>query len=396
MQEDKDIKRAVVATISLFTIKNSIFCNSNQLIKYNTYANFLIVVVIFLLYFRCVVNRKFRIKINLRSALINIMILCFILLTYLFNAGAYRYAYVIEDLTTFFSYSFFPLVFLPTCNNIEGIKKLMFKWGYAMSLAALMGFVLFYLNGSRDINGLTYSMSYGKNVCLPCLIMILKFRDERKWKDLLIAVSMIIFILLISSRFPLLYIMTYVLILFWNDLSKLARIICSMVTVSAAYFILADHYALIVKIISALPGFSSSSRTIAMLINGNVFNDSARSIIHDELIEKVNQSPIWGYGFGGGTYVLRGEATHGFIYDCFGSLGYVFGTALILISFLLIIITWWKNRDEQLGDIMLMFMCLFFPTITLQDSLFGAYRFWWLVAFVLYYKSKRGKDIYEY
>jgi|GEM_PF-6674606 len=396
MQEDNDIKNALVATIALFTIKNSIFCNSDVLAGYNATANYLIIVISIFLYLRCLVHRKLKIRINLTSMFIGIIIICFIIFSHLVNPAAFKYDYVIDDITTFFSYSFLPLIFIPTCNNICGIKKLMFKWGYVMVFAAIVGFFLFRFNGYRDINGLTYSMSYGKNICLPCLIMILKFRDEKKFKDLFLAALIIVFIVMIGSRFPLLYIMSYILILYWNDMNKISRVFFLIITVIVSFFMISDKFNFFINIIEKIPVFDSSSRTINLIKQGNELYDSARGEIHTMLIEKVNNSPIWGYGFGGGVYALSGESPHGFIYDCIGSLGYVFGTVFILVSFIFIIFTWWKNRNDDLGDIMLMFICLFFPTIALQDSIFSAYKFWWLIAFALYYKSKRRIETYEY
>ena len=339
--------------------------------------------------------RKMHLKINIISFSLCCAILIFILISYVFNMDAFGYDYVIDDLIMFFAYSFFPILLIPSFKDMDGLKELLFKWVYIMFAAAVVGFILFYLNGSRDINGNSYSMSYGKNIVFPCLIMILKFRDERKIKDLAYAIAMIIFMVLISSRFPLLYVLIYIFMLFWCDMNKIFRVMYFLCICVIGYLFLSDDLSLLVKLVENIPGIGNSSRTISMLRNGSIFFDSSRSVIHQQLLEKVEMSPVIGYGFGGGVFVLEGEASHGFVFDCLASLGFVFGIIFMFMSFSMIVYTWWKNRNDKFGDVILLFMCLFFPTITIQESLFNTYKFWWLIAFTIYYyKSKKKVKYY--
>lgn len=365
--------------ITMITSKNILCSNSLNLNKYNALFNIIILIYIFIKYFY--INLKYRkIYINKLSMLILLTITLFWCVSYVIHPEILSYDYIVDDITSFIAYSLLALLIIPTLTDLDILKEALYKYVYIMFIATLIGFVLFYFNGGKDINGLDYSMSFGKNAVFPCIILMSKFKFYKKLYDLFFSFSIIIFMLLISSRFPLLYILIYVFLSLFLKLNGMQKIIGIVLISFIGFVIVGYNIDIMDSIFSKLSFINTDSRTLKLLIGGNIADSSGRNYIHEKLISAISNSPIIGFGAGGSVLVLNGELAHGFLYDSLATFGFLCGGCFIYITFTWIFKTWKKTRNNRSGELIIVLSSCFFPTIMLQDSLFSAYRFWWLLA----------------
>ncbi len=384
--KDRRLSKILVLQICLFTAKNMIFSNYNLIMSYNTIANILIIFICAALFGVCEMKYGLTLRINNRSIILLSCVAIFWVLSIAFHPYLIRYGYIINDITEFVAYSTLAIIIIPNLSDKNELLDSFYKYSYFLFVAAMIAIVLFAINGNKDINGLRYSMAYGKNGVFPCVILLSKFKRDRKIYDLAMTIAILFGIISISSRFPLLYVAAYIIVsaIFSEQRSawKLTIAILFGIIMSSFYLFQKEIVGFILAILNKyLSGVSS--RTLQMLLSGELILDSGRDVIHQRLLNEINKHAITGYGAGGAVLLLNGELAHGFLYDSWANFGYIFGTTIIAISILAIIRKYRTTKERNIKELMLILGCCFFPTISLQDGFWTAYKYWWLVALCL-------------
>lgn len=390
---NKQIINILVFQIVILTIKNTIFCNYNAFIRLNGITNILIMGITLAALLITIAINHAKVYLVAFSGIMLSAVIAFCIGSFIVYPIIIQYSAIQSSLMDFAAYTFLAVLFLPAIHDPSYIINCFYKYTTVMFVACILSFYLFRLNGSRDINGLTYSMAYGKNAVFLCLIMLSRFFNTRKVVYMIEAAIVTLTIILIGSRYPLLYIFTYIIVeyLIRTKISVKKIVVCGLAVIAILTLPLWLN-----SVFNFLSAFLNSrgirSRTLSYLLGGNIMSDSNRNAIHERLIQGINTSPIFGYGFGGSVIILNGEFAHGFVYDAFGTFGYGLGTVIVVSSFIYIISSFIKEYKTDTGEMMIVLMCAFFPTIFIQDDFWGAYKYWWLliIAYVIR-KNRRTK-----
>lgn len=393
---DKDLAFFLFLFFFLTTAKNMLSINMTVLHRFTGIMNLAVYAVLLLMIVRLIVIQGYFFRINRTSLFILSGIVFFWVVSFVINRGIIRYSYIRGELKSFLVYALIGLIIFPLLNDPGIVLKYFYKYSYLMAGILFLGFVLFRLGGGLDENGFTYSMSYGNNAVMICLIFLSKFMKQRHPVDVIMAAFCGLCVFLIGSRFPLLYIAAFIAVRIFLSLQLSLRIIFAAVTgslLTACYVNLQSVLDILALLVSWIP---IESRTLSMLQTGAIAYDSGRELIHQKLFQRINESPFLGYGAGGAIIALDGEAAHSFVYDCIGTFGWCFGLLFLMLTFIPILKACYKQHRTNTGELMLILACGFFPTIFIQTSLWGAYRFWWLAALAIQFcHTKQNYQIYE-
>ena len=144
------------------------------------------------------------------------------------------------------------------------------------------------------------------------------------------------------------------------------------------FFIMFDGPSMI---ISFMEGQDIESRTLLLLLEGQITNDSGRSEIHNQLFEEILKKPLLGYGSFGGIYSSNIHQPHGLVYDMLASFG-ILGTVVLMVCLVLRTAKLVKSGKLAL-DLVLIFACTVVPISLIQMGFWSATRLWLFVALIL-------------
>lgn len=389
--------------ISIFWVllisKNLISDNLTDVGKFNGLINVFVYLVIVLYFVYMIHNMKGIFVLNLKSAYLLIVILLFVIVWMIVDPSRMSYDAIMDDMRNFISYSLSGIILISAMSESGLILKYLYKYIIFMFAALIIGFGLFFAGGGYNTAGVEYSMSYGNNAAFVCVLLCSKFNRTRNPIDLILACISFFAIIRIGSRFPILYIVAYLIVSFFLKLKGMGKMIVVILGGTVVTFVLRYWDCVTKFVIRITSNLDIQGRTVSYLKWGMLSYDNGRKIIHQNLIECISDSPVIGYGFGGGVVALKGEGAHSFLLDCFGNLGYVFGIPFVVVAFLCIFIAWYRQRSEDAGEVILVLGCCFFPTVNIQTTLWGGYRFWWMVALSISYftySKKRRSSYYRY
>lgn len=373
-----------VLSYALLTMKNLLTVGNSFVFEHNFEFNTLLLLFTFCLYgITFFIYRKF--TLNLTSCAWLAVIGLFWLGTYTYNPALFHYSHVGGDLVYFVIYSIPAFYVLSQLKDLSFLFKIFIHLRWFFLLVAL--FSVYCILSRGGISGTelyaTYSMSFGRNLILPSFFFLYKFFEKINVWDFIGFLACCVMIFLFGSRFPLLCISAYFLWKLWKYRYRRAIVLGSVIGViflTVLFFFWVEIITLLYDYLANV--FNMRSRSLLLLLNENfVNNDSGRSIIWNNLISKINESPIWGYGAGGGVVALDGELAHSFPLDTLANLGYIFGGLFLVYSGYLIFRTCYVNRFQRDNmEYIKMLLCCFLPICFIQLSMWTANHFWQLIA----------------
>ena len=287
----------------------------------------------------------------------------------------------ITSITSFFFYNFLPLIFLPTVKD----KKIYFNVqiaGARVFSVFVICICLFSLLTDSFVS--SYSMTFGAHLLLPCCTMCAIAIRDMRLKDILIAMAEIVFIVMYASRYPLICIASCIIafgIKYRFNKSRFRGmwvLLFLIVVLVLFFFIMFDGPSMI---ISFMEGQDIESRTLLLLLEGRITNDSGRSEIHNQLFEEILKKPLLGYGSFGGIYSSNIHQPHGLVYDMLASFG-ILGTVVLMVCLVLRTAKLVKSGKLAL-DLVLIFACTVVPISLIQMGFWSATRLWLFVALIL-------------
>lgn len=328
---------AFVLSSSLIMMKNILITGSELLYEKNASLNIGLMFVCALIYIYAIIKQK-KAKLNCRSFLILLTVIIFWLISMLTNKELLSYSYVLEDISSFVIYSLPAFFFLPMIKDYKKFIDEYHKIRHVFLIVIFISVILImnngYIQGSEN-RYLMYSMSFGRALIFPTILYFSAWFNTGKIKDLLCAIIISLFVLLFGSRFPLLCIGSFVIYkLIINRSIYKYKIYIMIFLFMIIFLIILFDYQIIDGISEyILSKFGIRSRSLSVLLAGDIGNDSGRSLIHNELMIHLKFSPIIGYGAGGSIVVLNNTLPHSIVLDIFGNFGFLFGSLFIFMQF---------------------------------------------------------------
>jgi hypothetical protein len=391
-----EISIALVLQVTLMLVKNMLVNSNSVFYVYNEKLNLILFVIIVFMYLRIFILYHKKIKLNMKSIMILLLITMFFLITLATNNNLLKYSYLISALGGFAVYSLPPLILLPMVHNTDTLLKYFYKTSYYAFVFATLSFVLFYTTSKTGVIS-DYSMSYGKAVMIPCLFLFSKAFSEKKIYDYVLAILCVIFIILVGSRYPLLCIVSFIAIQIIRHSKSTKKIFAAFALLASGSFLYAYMSHIATILFSFLVNLGLYSRTLRLIMGGIITSDSGRGQLHAQLIERINESPIIGYGFGGGYVALNDGLPHGLLLDIFANFGYLFGSIFIYLMITSIFKAYKYSKSNSFRELIVVFLCLFLPIATIGGGLWATDKLWWVIALCIFSsKQTFNRNIQNY
>lgn len=241
-------------------------------------------------------------------------VLLFFALTYLVHPEySYWYSreyfgvwdYVLRPDNGLYAYLFLRLLEDPKkilkCLRISAFLCFIY-YAYTFYQAISVGYWLTSWDG--ELMKSSYSLEFGYNLLLYALVFLYCALKEKKFLDWLMVGLCLFMILGGGSRGPLLDVLIFLVLFLLVELKngRAKYLILSLVAVLGFTFYFL--YAPILAFLSgALENVGISSRSIQMLLAGNISNDNGRIIIWRRAIQMIQENPF-GYGAMGSRHVI--------------------------------------------------------------------------------------------
>lgn len=374
--------KTYVMTYMLLMLKNMMVCVSPFIFKHNGAFNSLIGVISVTVYMLSLVKYGIY-RIRSKQMLAILMIAIYWIATYALVEDLFSYQYVKSTFTSFLLYSVPAFIFIPMISDIKVLMYYYYKHRYWFAFGTVCTFVLYLNNGIAETTNVynSYSMALGRAIMFPCILFYSSASFFKKRLDYLICFFCVAVIFICGSRFPLLCVFSYILIryIFDNGLNKrtLERFIFLLILLVMVVFFGKHILKIVTDIFDAI---GIESRNLKLFFNGMFISDSGRGEIRKQLYKKLIQSPIWGYGAGGGNRALDDGLSHNLILDIFANMGFVFGGVFLVYVAYKIYNAYIRLKKYNLEkDLILMFFCMVVPICWIQLELWSANNFWFLL-----------------
>ena len=219
-------------------------------------------------------------------------------------------------------------------KNMKRSAVLMYPYyAYQLLLALSRGYWI-----TTDANGRTvhfsYDLSYGYNVLIYALVFLFCALKHKKPMDIVLAAAGMGMILLGGSRGPFLCVVIFVglyILMTINNSKKKIQLFALFTTLGVSFLLL--YKKILLLAITIMDKLDMSSRTITILLEGDIADDNGREAILGAAIEMIEKNPF-GYGALGTRHVIYyvhdvGHC-HEILLEMLVDFGVIFGTILIL------------------------------------------------------------------
>lgn len=377
-KQDEVLIFTIVFQIALLASKNMFVTTFQAAYNFNTYFNTIIFVIMGFLYIRCFIITRFRIKFV--SFYIVFLSAAFLTATFAFNKNLFGYYYVLSSLEIFIVYCIPLILFVPLIHDIDKLLEYFYFASNFMAITAIICFVLI-VAGTETLRD--YSMSFGKAAMIPSIFLFSKAFRKGSIRDYILAILCTMTIFLLGSRWPLLCIGVFLIYGITNKLysNKKTFIPAFLAVISIAILIYINYMEILVGLNVIFSKMGVSSRTLTYLLNDSIAYDSGRSEIHAELLLKLKESPLFGYGAFGGNVTVG--LPHSFVLDTWANFGFLFGSIILIYSIYMTIYRYRINRSTSYGELVVIYACMIWPKITIGESFWSSDKYWMLMSLII-------------
>lgn len=250
---------------------------------------------------------------------------------------------------------------LKAVNNIIIAERALYYISWATFFLVVL-YSAFYLLGGFTIESYSMSFSYG------CLLPMIGLYRHRKLPSYIAAVLLFIIVLAIGSRGAAVVFLAYFL---YDILQSQKNGIIILIA-----FILIFAYLLLPVLGDYLSMIGINSRTLSLLLAGEISQDSGRSALYQEALQIIEENPL-GIGLFGDRVHLDGAYCHNIILEMAVNWGYVGVLIIGSIILFVLIITYLKSDRTNRNRIICYSLVLIGPLMVshsyLTDPNFGIY-----------------------
>lgn len=223
------------------------------------------------------------------------------------------------------------------------LKKVMLLLSY---IIFVLGVFYFYLLTVGKITFLSYSMTFSYYLLLPALV----FLNQKKIQFTFMFILICILMLMLGSRGALFIALVYAFLVTMLD-NKVRKYLI------LAVIILGISAGRILTFILTMENrIGVESRTLNMLMQGNITDSSERFYLYSKIWNDINDNPYFGKGIFGDRVILRGEYSHNIILEVLNNFGLIIGSGLILLLLFAAYRTFYNLNNES-KRMLLLFFC---------------------------------------
>lgn len=224
-----------------------------------------------------------------------------------------------------------------------------------------------------------YSMSVSYALALPTMVQINESIKHKKIYNILLACVGVVIVILYGARGPLLCLATMAIVKVWRyNKSPRKRITLILLALSASSLFMVYYKEIINCINIFLFEHGIYSRTLYLLINNRLLQNSGRDVLFNHYWDLAMEKPFFGWGVVGG-WIRDGLGPHNMLIEFFLAFGIIGGT---LISLAIIIMTArsFLIKEGILGDLLLIYTAINIVMFFVSGNFLGKPNLFILVA----------------
>lgn len=275
---------------------------------------------------------------------------------------------------------------------------LLLYYTYQLLHALSVGYWLY--NSTGEVEKWSYNLNYGYNQLLVMAIFGYYAMKEKKMFYWLLCGASVLEIVLGGSRGPLVGVAIFGIILiirYFKELDLRLRIVLIITSFLMILLFAGVGVESVLQLInSIIKKFGISSRTIEMLLQGEIAYDNNRSRIYMTAIQMIKNGGIFGYGAYGDRYVISDIAFVGYCHNLileilidFGILiGGFFCLRMLYASFKIMFLS---QKSEWSDIYMILFISI--TKLFLSGSYWYSEAFWGALAIWISYKREISRKI---
>lgn len=322
---------------------------------------------------------------------------------YFFTRIDYGLTRVIRPDCAIFAFLFFSLVDNPD-DMLRTIRKYaIFDFAYLILIQLIPALIN---GGWVDVNYMgkavkrMYSLSFGYAILLPSVIFLHRFMRERHWLSLVLAVVGIFFMITQGSRGSILMLCIFIGLMVISNIcekqsvskktAKIIGILCLLI------LLLFFGEVLIRRIVNLLVSHGVNSRTLEMLISGDIGDGTGRDLIWLEVIKGIRKGGILGNGvFGDRQYVYPlhyAAYSHNIVLEMvcsFGVVGILIVAMIFIQSFRMIL----ACKDRVWRELFIIFFSVSCQLL-ISMSFWYVWEFWAAAAIAYkYFHLRKARKV---
>ena len=297
----------------------------------------------------------------------------------------------------------FLYLFIRIQDDCEEVVKCMKIAGYIMFfycarnflISTIRGYWLVYSAQTMTNIESAYSMDFGYDILLT--IMIFGYLALYKKKLLYFAIAAASFgmCLIAGSRGPLLCIGVFGVLLLIEFMRKdIKRLMIILSAIFAAGMVIVWNFTRIMKSLqNILDSLGISSRSIQMILEGNVTDNNGRAQIYQMAIALIKKNPLTGWGMYGDRYVIGQRFSWGYSHNIVLELMVTFGVVIAVILLLIIGISMVRLIiSANSRTVRVIFIIFISISVKLMISMSFWYEpyFWGAIAIFVNWRKKKG------
>ncbi len=392
------VAELMVMHICLMQCKNMIVSTNSFFYNMNNLLNMAMIGLLLILYIRFFWKSEAYRYINGRVFVVLVAILSFWLVSclldnQLFVNTEFPYSYVRRQALTCISYSI-PLYVISSYLDDAGV--LLKKLYSAAPIIFGISVVSFasYLYSSSDVVTRGYSMSFGNQMLLGAAILLFKYLDDEKNKDLIMFIVTVLLIVAAGSRGPLVSILCLMIYAVFRVRRNRKNIILLFGLFYGMLLCLIFTEPILRLLGSIFDALGITSRTLVMILNGKISYASGRGDYHEALLNAINSHPLTGLGAFGGEKTVG--LAHSLYIDIFANFGYLLGALFIIVLVARIISYISRNKKSPRATVIIMFSMLIFPRGFFDETFWAAWYMWIIMGLLVSAQyEKTGESIQE-
>lgn len=231
---------------------------------------------------------------------------------------------------------------LTTVYNYDTFEKTLYYVSWAT-----MALVLLYVFGF--FTGIVSISSYNMAFSFACVLPFVVFYSHRRYYDWIACLLLFVVVIAIGARGPALCMLVYVIIDMFQHKSKWRVLV---LVIGVAFMVLLPLF------MNWLDTIGISSRTLNMLMAGNIISETGRSGIRQHFYEELLNHPVLGIGFFGDRLYGETAYCHNILLEIVLDFGILVGGGL-LITGIIVLISIYKKSDSEKKSMIIKYFCAF-------------------------------------
>lgn len=298
----------------------------------------------------------------------------------------------------------YAFLFVSMCEDPDDMRKGLKIVAYLMLIYGAYQLIPVIETGHWDnvsrtgaqVNQNSYSLGFGYRTVMCSIMFFDEFLETKKKRYLALSIGSLVTVVMYGGRGSLMVFVIYLVLRYITSRgSKITSkdiIITVMVTLLALMYVTGVLDVLLSMFFNAVG--LSDVRTIDKLLNGEMFEDNARTIIWSMAIDLIKSGGLFGHGMYGDRMVIGRYYSWGYSHNIFLELMVSFGIIGLLLCILLIwkIISFFKKEpDSRWKKLFVIFLCLSCQLLV-SDSFWYNSWFWGLLALLYTQKARIKKN----